>query len=214
MTKPAITLRSTKGAALTYEELDANFSNIKDATISITAGSGGTQVSADLNGNITLVAGSNITLTGNNSAKTITITASGGGSGSGTVMAGDQYDFAYYDAAGSQTQVNNTHSMYLDSSGNVHLNADLYLPAAMTVRSDGGNINFNDDINFPSDTGLLVSGSGTLLLRGGGVKIETANDPGLTLSGITTGTPSNTSTPTGYIKVVINTVTRYIPYYS
>jgi len=92
MTKPAITLRSTKGAALTYEELDANFSNIKDATVTITAGSGGTQVSADLNGNITLVAGTNVTITGSDSAKTITISATsggGGGSMSGFTVSGD-----------------------------------------------------------------------------------------------------------------------------
>lgn len=80
MTKPSITKRSVKGAALTYNELDANFQNLKDATISLTAGSGGTAVVSDLNGNITLVAGSNVTISGDNSAKTITIAASGGGS--------------------------------------------------------------------------------------------------------------------------------------
>lgn len=84
MTKPVITKRTTKGSALTYSELDANFQNLQDATISLTAGSGGTQVTADLNGNITLVAGTNITLTGDNTAKTITINSTGGGGGSNT----------------------------------------------------------------------------------------------------------------------------------
>ena len=79
MAKPSITKRSTKGAALTYSELDTNFDNLKDATLTLTAGSGGTQVVSDLNGTITLVAGSGITLAGDNSAKTITITGSGGG---------------------------------------------------------------------------------------------------------------------------------------
>ena len=74
MAKPSVTLRSSKGSALTYSELDQNFTNLKDATISLTAGSGGTQVTSDLNGNITLVAGTGITLTGNNTAKTVTIT--------------------------------------------------------------------------------------------------------------------------------------------
>jgi hypothetical protein len=76
MAKPAITKRATKAAALTYAELDTNFQNLADATISLTAGTGGTAVSADLNGNITLVAGTGITLTGNNTAKTLTITGS------------------------------------------------------------------------------------------------------------------------------------------
>jgi hypothetical protein len=81
MPKPSITKRVTKGAALTYAELDTNFQNIVDATISITGGTGGTAVTADLNGNITLVAGTNVTITGNNTAKTITIASSGGTSG-------------------------------------------------------------------------------------------------------------------------------------
>jgi hypothetical protein len=80
MAKPTITKRSTKGAALTYTELDNNFDNLKDATITLTAGTAGTAVTTDLNGNITLVAGTGITLAGNNTSKTITITASGGSS--------------------------------------------------------------------------------------------------------------------------------------
>lgn len=74
MTKPAITKREVKGLALTYSELDTNFQNLRDATVSLTAGTGGTQVVSDLNGNITLVAGTGITLTGDNTAKTLTIT--------------------------------------------------------------------------------------------------------------------------------------------
>lgn len=79
MAKPAITKRVTKAAALTYAELDTNFQNIVDSTITLTANTAGTQVVSDLNGNITLVAGSNVTITGDNTAKTITIASSAGG---------------------------------------------------------------------------------------------------------------------------------------
>jgi hypothetical protein len=79
MAKPAITKYSVKGSPLTTSELDTNFQNLTDATVTLTAGSGGTAVTSDLNGTITLVAGSNITLTGNNTAKTITIASAGGG---------------------------------------------------------------------------------------------------------------------------------------
>lgn len=78
MAKPAITKRVTKGSALTYAELDTNFQNLQDATIALTAGSGGTQVVSDLNGNITLVAGTGVTLSGDNTAKTITINSTSG----------------------------------------------------------------------------------------------------------------------------------------
>jgi hypothetical protein len=76
MTKPVIVTRTTKGEPLTYAEHDANFTNLQNATVSVTAGTGGTSVVSDLNGNITLVAGNGITLTGDNTAKTITFDTS------------------------------------------------------------------------------------------------------------------------------------------
>ena len=78
MTKPVITTRAGKGSALTWSEGDQNLTNLRDATVSIKAGSAGTSVVSDLNGEITLVAGTNITLSGNDSTKEITINASGG----------------------------------------------------------------------------------------------------------------------------------------
>ncbi len=80
MAKPTIVTRAGKGSALTWTEGDANFTNLQDATITLKAGSAGTDVVSDLNGTVTLVAGTNITLTGNNSTKQITIDATGGGS--------------------------------------------------------------------------------------------------------------------------------------
>ncbi len=76
MAKPSITKRGTKAAALTYAELDTNFQNLADATVSLTAGTGGTAVASDLNGNITLVAGTGVTISGDNTAKTVTINSS------------------------------------------------------------------------------------------------------------------------------------------
>ena len=93
MAKPAITKRAVKGAALTYSELDTNFQNLADATVSMTAGTGGTQVTADLNGNITLVAGTNVTITGDNTAKTVTINStSAGGNAFGKIAVAGQSD--------------------------------------------------------------------------------------------------------------------------
>lgn len=79
MAKPTIVTRAGKGSALTFVEGDANFTNLQNATLTVKAGSGGTDVVSDLNGTLTLVAGTNISLSGDNSAKTLTITASGGG---------------------------------------------------------------------------------------------------------------------------------------
>jgi len=187
MAKPTITTRAGKGAALTYTELDNNFSNIKDATITIQGGTGGVNVTADLNGSITLVAGSNVTITGDNSAKTITIASSGGGGG-----------------------------LSIDgTSGDYELTADLDLNG-FSIRSGGTNINVDDDINFPSGAGPNVTAGGTLLCRGGQIEFETTGTPGLYLAGTAaaSGTPSNSATPSGYIKIWINGATRFIPYYT
>lgn len=56
MAKPAITKRAVKAAALTYAELDTNFQNIIDSTVSV-AGDSGTTQSLDLNDTLTVAGG-------------------------------------------------------------------------------------------------------------------------------------------------------------
>ena len=73
MTKPVIVTRASNGSALTWAQGDTNLTNLRDATVTIKADTGGTDVVSDLNGTLTLVAGNNIMLTGDNTAKTITI---------------------------------------------------------------------------------------------------------------------------------------------
>lgn len=72
MTKPVIVKRSTKGSHLTFTELDNNFQNLDDATISIAVSGDGTVVN-DLNGTTTLVPSDEIFLTADNTAKTVTV---------------------------------------------------------------------------------------------------------------------------------------------
>ena len=60
MAKPAITKRAVKAAALTYAELDTNFQNIVDSTISV-AGDSGTTQSLDLNDTLTVAGGTGLT---------------------------------------------------------------------------------------------------------------------------------------------------------
>lgn len=74
MAKPTIVTRAGKGAALSWTEGDANVTNLQNATVTLKAGTAGTDVVSDLNGTVTIVAGTNISLSGDNSAKTLTIT--------------------------------------------------------------------------------------------------------------------------------------------
>jgi hypothetical protein len=101
MAKPTIVTRLGKGSELTFQEGDDNFTNLRDATISITAGTGGTSVSSDLNGELTLVAGTGISLSGNNTAKTITVAATT--PTAVTVLSDDTTNATYYPLVSAAT---------------------------------------------------------------------------------------------------------------
>lgn len=69
MTKPVIISRVTKGSALTYAEHDANFTNLRDSTISV-SGDTGTVIN-ELNGVMTIAGGT--ALTSSVSGSTLTV---------------------------------------------------------------------------------------------------------------------------------------------
>lgn len=71
MTKPVIVTREAKGNALTWQEGDSNFTNLRDATFGITDGS--TTIANDLNSSVTLVAGTNSSIVLDSGTKTVTI---------------------------------------------------------------------------------------------------------------------------------------------
>ena len=71
MAKPAITLREIKEAALSYNELDTNFENLRDATISIADGTGTAVL--DLNDTLNVVGSGGATVTVNPATKTLTV---------------------------------------------------------------------------------------------------------------------------------------------
>jgi len=152
MAKPAITKYSVKGSPLTTSELDTNFQNIVDATVSITAGSGGTAVSTDLNGNITLVAGTNVTLSGDNSAKTITIngTASGGNSFS-TIAVSGQSDVVADTTSDTLTLVAGT---------NVTLTTNASTDTITIATTIGGSVPINRGLN--DDASSIAIGTNAL----------------------------------------------------
>ena len=72
MTKPAITNRVTKGAALTYSELDTNFTNLQNATITVTSDTGSSIVN-DLNGSFKISGGTALTSVGSGTQVTLNL---------------------------------------------------------------------------------------------------------------------------------------------
>ena len=195
MAKPSITKRSVKGAALTYSELDTNFQNLADATLSVTAGTGGTQVTSDLNGNITLVAGTNVTLSGDNNAKTITITASGG-SGSGTINTGTANRLSYY--SGTGTTLDDALVEYSINLGDSQLKSSSANGGFEIATSSGPYIHmYNGGNTLISTNALIVSGNSITL--GSNVLISSEQSGGSYIGGISFGSqyvriPSRTTT--------------------
>ena len=70
MTKPVIVTRAGKGSALTFVEGDANFTNLRDATITVAADSGSAQA-IDLNDTVTVSSGTGLSTAA--TTKTITV---------------------------------------------------------------------------------------------------------------------------------------------
>ena len=73
MAKPSVTTRTTKGSPLSYSELDTNFTNLRDATLTVTDGTNSTAI--DLNGTIQFTAGASMTVTESNGVITLASTA-------------------------------------------------------------------------------------------------------------------------------------------
>lgn len=61
MAKPALTLRSEKGAALTFNEMDTNLGNLANAVVTVSAG--GTTSTIDLNSGFTIANSATVTAT-------------------------------------------------------------------------------------------------------------------------------------------------------
>lgn len=74
MAKPTIVTRAGKGSALTWTEGDANLTNLRDATITVTDGTNSKAL--DLNSTLTFTAGTNVTLSVNASTGAVTINSS------------------------------------------------------------------------------------------------------------------------------------------
>jgi hypothetical protein len=172
MTKPVITTRASKGAALTWTEGDNNLTNLRDATITLTAGSGGTAVSSDLNGTITLLAGTNISISGDNAGKTVTINAAGGSGITDVVQDTTPQLGGNLDVNGQSivSTSNGNINIVPDGSGDVYLSSDVVVvgdaAAAATLTTNGaGNLIINTNGGTSSGSITINTGStGTLTI--------------------------------------------------
>ena len=185
MTKPVMVLRNVKAAALTHTEHDQNFINLRDATISLRAGTGGTAVTSDLNGSITLVAGTNVTLSGDNTAKTITINAANE----------SQNIFQNIAVAGQSTVSADTTSdtLTLVAGSNITLTTNASTDT-ITIASTGGLTDIVNDTTPQLGGNLDVNGRSIVSVSNGNIVLAPNGTGMVVVNGITTikGTSLNT----------------------
>lgn len=175
MAKPNITTRAGKGAQLTFTEVDSNFTNLQNATVAIKADAGGTDVVSDLNGTVTLVAGTNVTITGDNTAKTVTINAAGGSGITDLVQDLSPQLGGDLDVNGKQitSSSNGNISIVPNGSGNIQL----------TPNTGKITLGANDWPSGPGSAGqVLTTAGGTGVLSwtdpsGGSVPITNSSTP-------------------------------------
>lgn len=202
MTKPVIVTRAGKGVALTYEEQDANFTNLQNATLTVTNGT--TSHAFNLNDTLTFTAGSNITIGVNATTGAITIASTGGS------------------PLTSDLNVNG-HKIVSSSNGDVWVKPNGTGNILLDVTSGGevdvlGSVRFNNASLITDTSGSLYldSSVGDLIISADGVSLinNTSANPALTVQNSTTGSPSNSTTPGAWLKVKVGGTTRYIALYS
>jgi hypothetical protein len=194
MTKPVITNRVTQGTALTYQQLDTNFSNLQNATFGVTDGTNSHDF--NLNDRITFTAGTNMSLGVNASTGAITVTNTysytlptatttqlGGVKVDGTTITINGSGVISSSGGGGVPVVSNYYTLGSTGNGNFGLKVNstygssiALIAGSETPNSGGANIAFIQSSNYTDlaiqttlnggyKSGITLAGNGSALVN-------------------------------------------------
>jgi fibronectin-binding autotransporter adhesin len=198
MAKPAITKRVTKGSALTYAELDTNFQNLADATISVTAGANTAVL--DLNDALTVVGAGGATVSVNAGTKTLTVSTADtvnafqtiAVAGQSNVVADATNDTLTLVAGTGITLTTNatTDSVTIASAGTGTVNTGASAALAF-YPSPGGTVVDDTLITYSQSVGLqtLTATNALTIAANGAITLSGTGTTDITGNGLVTITP-------------------------
>lgn len=193
MALPSLTLRNTKGSALTFSEMDANLTNLQSATLTVSTATTGTAIG--LNGEIVFAAGSGMTVSESSGTITYSSTALTAISQDGDPTLGSDLNTTGYSVF-SNSDLN----FVTNGGGNILMRADLTqfgdgggTDATLTTYQTGDLIlNTNEGTNSGSIR-IYDGANGNITLTpngSGAVQISKIDVAGGEIDGVTIGTNS------------------------
>ena len=170
MALPTIVTRTSKGSALSFAEADANFTNLRDAVISVTDGSTSSDIA--LNGTLAFTAGTGISLS--ESSGTLTITNTVTDTDTGILNVVEDTTPQLGGALDCQGVVV-SNPVFKDYAETIHALGSTDTPTITISNGNVQSVTISSGLTLPAFADAATGQSVTLIVTGSGTASGTAN---------------------------------------